>query len=79
MFETAEAIHQEKLRDLKRHYFRCLQNNWRVESFRTRKLSELAQACLYQWSIEVKLNKIGGRYVGISEPERKLESRTASS
>lgn len=26
-------------------------------------MSELAQACMYQWSIEVKLNKIGDRYI----------------
>lgn len=42
VFETAEMIHQEKVRELKRHYFTCLVNNWKVESFRTKKLSELA-------------------------------------
>ncbi|TNV86751.1 hypothetical protein FGO68_gene4133 [Halteria grandinella] len=79
VFETAEMIHQEKLRELKRHYFNCLVDNWKVESFRTRKLSETAQACLYQWSIEVKLNKIGGRYVENQQATQETISRTSSS
>lgn len=42
--------------------FESLIKNHKVESFRTRKLSELAQMVLYQWSIAVKLNKISSRY-----------------
>ncbi len=42
--------------------FESFVNNWKVEQFKMRKNSELAQACLLQWSISVKLRKIEERY-----------------
>eukprot|EP00347_Sterkiella_histriomuscorum_P020787 403336459 len=59
---TAEEKRILYFHKLKLQAFDSLRNNWLVENYKSRKNSELAQLVLYQWSVYVKLNKIGNRY-----------------
>ncbi len=57
-----DVIVEQRKRVNVRLCFESFVNNWKIEQFKTRKNSELAQSCLLQWSISVKLRKIGDRY-----------------
>ena len=57
-----DVIVEQRKRLNVRLCFESFVNNWKIEQFKTRKNSELAQSCLLQWSISVKLRKIGDRY-----------------
>ncbi len=59
---SVDVIVEQRKRENVRVCFESFVNNWKVEQFKMRKKSELAQACLLQWSISVKLRKIGERY-----------------
>ena len=58
----AKEIIDQKRKEVLRSCWRDMVSYWQAESFKARKRSEIAQACLYQWSIEVKLGKINNRY-----------------
>ncbi|CDW80043.1 UNKNOWN [Stylonychia lemnae] len=72
---AAEEMRQNYYRKLIIKAFDCLNKNMMIENFKTRKNSELAQLCLYQWSIYVKLNKISSRYNDTSQISNQSTSK----
>jgi len=66
MLNESRQVAKEMRRDysmrMQKDAFLSLKNHWKAEQFKLQKQSELVQACLYQWSVTLKLQKIERRY-----------------